>query len=100
MKLHLLDIPHYKGELDKAINYFNIAIEKGGDIPQCRYMISNCLKKKDRFQDALEQIELALKHAKLKSSRLHYSKFRLLNNLCKQRITYANKISICSYLCA
>ncbi len=72
---------YYKGELDKAINYFNIAIEKGACKAQCHYMISNCLKKKDRFQDALEQIELALKSAGLNSSRLHYSKFRLLNAL-------------------
>lgn len=70
-----------KGELDKAINYFNIAIEKGGDKAQCYYMISNCLKKKDRFQDALEHVNLGLKHTRLKSSRLHYSKFRLLNAL-------------------
>ena len=70
-----------KGELDKAINYFNIAIEKNADIAQCHYMISNCLKKKDRFQDALEHVELGLKHAGLKSSRLYYSKFRLLNAL-------------------
>lgn len=72
---------YYKGELDKAINYFNISIEKGANPAQAHYMISNCLKKKDRFQDALEQIELALKSAKLNSSRLHYSKFRLLNAL-------------------
>lgn len=72
---------YYKGELDKAINYFNIAIQKGANIAQSHYMIANCLKKKDRFQDALEQIELALKYAKLNSSRLHYSKYRLLNAL-------------------
>lgn len=72
---------YYKGELDKAINYFNIAIKKGGNIPQCYYMISNSLKKKGRFQDAIEQIDLGLKHAGIKSSRLHYSKFRLLNAL-------------------
>ena len=72
---------YYKGELDKAINYFNIAIEKKADIAQCYYMISNCLKKKDRFQDALLNVELALKHAGIKSSRLHYARFRLLNAL-------------------
>ncbi len=72
---------YYKGELDKAINYFNIAIEKKANIAQCYYMIANCLKKKDRFQDALENIELALKHCFLNSSRIHYSKFRLLNAL-------------------
>lgn len=72
---------YYKGELDKAINYFNIAIDKGANKAQCHFMISNCLKKKDRFQDALEHVELGLKHAGIKSSRLHYSKFRLLNAL-------------------
>lgn len=72
---------YYKGELDKAINYFNIAIDKKADISQCHYMISNCLKKKDRFQDALEHIDIALKHCTLKSSRMHYSKHRLLNAL-------------------
>ncbi len=44
---------YYKGELDKAINYFNIAIDKKAPISQCHYMIANCLKKKDRFSDAL-----------------------------------------------
>ncbi len=72
---------YYKGELDKAINYFNIAIEKNASKAQCHYMISNCLKKKDRFQDALEHIDIALKHCFLNSSRMHYSKFRLLNAL-------------------
>ena len=72
---------YYKGELDKAINYFNIAIDKSAPKAQTYYMISNCLKKKDRFQDALDYVNLALKHVFLNSSRLHYSKFRLLNSL-------------------
>ncbi|MBQ8636064.1 tetratricopeptide repeat protein [bacterium] len=72
---------YHKAELDKAINYFNIAVEKGFDKAQAYYMISNCLKKKDRFQDALEYVNLGLKSAGLKSSRLHYSKFRLLSTL-------------------
>lgn len=72
---------YYKGELDKAINYFNIAIEKKANISQCHYMISNCLKKKDRFQDALLHLDIALKHCFLNSSRIHYSKYRLLNAL-------------------
>ena len=71
----------HKGELDKAINYFNIAIEKNTLIAQSHYMIANCLKKKDRFQDALEHIDIALKNCFLNSSRLHYSKARLLNSL-------------------
>ena len=40
---------YHKGDIDKAINYFNIAIEKSTNLAQCYYMIANCLKKKDRF---------------------------------------------------
>ncbi len=72
---------YYKGELDKAINYFNIALEKKGNIAKNHYMIAKCLKKKDRFQDALDNINIALKHTFLNSSSIHYSKFRLLNSL-------------------
>lgn len=72
---------YYKGELDKAINYFNIAIDKKAPVSQCHYMIANCLKKKDRFSDALEHIDIALKNTFLNSSRIHYSKYRLLNAL-------------------
>ena len=39
------------------------------------------MKKKDRYQDALDHVNIALKHAGLASSRLHYSKSRLLNIL-------------------
>ncbi len=73
---------YYKGDFDKAINYYNISIEKNGKKSECYYMISECLLKKDRFQDALTYIELALKNSSpVKSSKMHYSKFRLLNSL-------------------
>ncbi len=72
---------YYKGELDRAINYFNIAVDKKGNIAQCYYMISNCFKKKERYQDALTYIDLALKHSLLRSSRMHYAKSRLMNAL-------------------
>ena len=71
---------YYKGELDKAINYFNIAIDKSANTSQCYYMIGNCLKKKCRFQDALSQYNLALKKCIFNSSRIHYAKYRLLDN--------------------
>ena len=71
----------HKGELDKAINYFNIAIDKGVSLSQCHYMIANCFKKKDRFQDALNHINIALRHCFLNSSRIHYTKYRLINAL-------------------
>ena len=72
---------YHKGELDKAINYFNIAIDKKANASQCNYMIANCLKKKDRYQDALIRLDEALKTCFLNSSRIHYLKSRLLSTL-------------------
>ncbi len=67
-----------KGELERATHYFNLAIKNGGDIAQCHYMLAQVLKKKDRYTEALEETQLALKHTFLKSSRIHYLRHRLL----------------------
>ncbi len=72
---------YYKGELDKAINYFNIAIDKNANKSDCHFMISNCLKKKDRYQDALVHVTKALKGRFFNSARMHYSKSKLLKML-------------------
>lgn len=71
----------HKGELDRAINYFNLAIKNGADRAQCHFMLANCLKKKDRYTDALEEANNALKYTFFKSSRIHYLKHRLLKVL-------------------
>lgn len=68
----------HKGELDRAMSYFNMAIQNGYDEAQCRFMIAQSLKKKDRYHDALIEVNNALKHTFLKSSRIHYLKYRLL----------------------
>ncbi len=72
---------YHKGELDRAINYFNLAITKGANKAQCHYMIAQSLKKKDRYHDALDEANEALKHTLIKSSRIHYLKYRLLKAL-------------------
>lgn len=72
---------YYKGELDKAINYFNISKDKNYNISQNCYMIARCFEKKDRFQDALDYVNIALKHCFLNSSRIHYHKSRYINAL-------------------
>lgn len=69
---------YHKGELDKAINYFNLAINNNADKAQCHYMLANCLKKKDRYTDALMETEIALRFTKFNSSRIHYLRHRLL----------------------
>lgn len=68
----------FKGELERALNYFNLALENGANKAQTHYMIAKTLKKKDRYTDALEEVELALNFCFLKSSRIHYLKSRLL----------------------
>src|SRR5574344_126023 len=42
---------YYKGELDRAMNYFNLSLDNDGDKSQCHFMLANCLKKKDRYTD-------------------------------------------------
>lgn len=69
---------YHKGELDRAINYLNLAIENKADKAQCHFMLANCLKKKDRYADALQETEKALKYTFFKSSRIHYLRHRLL----------------------
>lgn len=72
---------YHKGELDRAINYFNMAISKGADKAQCHFMMAQSLKKKDRYHDALDEVNEALKYTLFKSSRIHYLKYRLLKAL-------------------
>ena len=67
---------YHKGELDRAINYFNLAIKNGANKAQCYYMLANCLKKKDRYADTLAEANHALKYTFFKSSRIHYLKHR------------------------
>jgi len=69
---------YHKGELDRAINYLNLAIQNNADKAQCHYMLAQCLKKKDRYSDALAQTKEALKYTLFRSSRIHYLRHRLL----------------------
>lgn len=69
---------YHKGELDKAVNYFNLALANNANKAQCHYMLANCLKKKDRYTDALLETENALRHAVFNTSRIHYLRHRLL----------------------
>ncbi len=70
---------YHKGELDRALNYFEMALrDKKTNKAQCHFMIANCYKKKERYTDALEETEKALKTSFLNTSRIHYLKHRLL----------------------
>ena len=68
----------YKNEIDRAINYFNLAIEKNEKMAIAYYMIASCHTKKAHFQDALEFAEKSIKLAPFASSRAHFLIFNLL----------------------
>ncbi|MBE7706457.1 MAG: tetratricopeptide repeat protein [Cyanobacteria bacterium SIG30] len=68
----------HKGELDRAINYFNLAIKNGAHKGQCHFMLAKTLKKKERYTEALEQTKLALRNSFLGKSKIHYLRHRLL----------------------
>ena len=62
---------YYKGDLDKAMSYFGMALQQEGGIPNAHLMMARCLTKKDRFIEALAHAEKAVKYDKLRSSRAH-----------------------------
>lgn len=55
---------YYKNEPDKAINYFETAIEKNPKCADAYYMIAECCAKKARLYDAMEYVEKIIKGQK------------------------------------
>ena len=81
----------HKGDLDKAVNYFNNAIKKNPKYAKAYYMLAETYTKKARFTDAIENAKLSVKYAPLSSSCAHYllkslyqvSSFRIVKNKIK-----------------
>lgn len=69
----------YKGDLDKAINYFETAVKKNPKYAKAYYMLAETYTKKARFLDAELNAKKAIQFSPLKSSRAHF----LLHNLYK-----------------
>ncbi len=51
---------YYKNEIEKAINYFEIAIDKNPKYADAYYMIAECYTRKTRFLDAIEYAEKSI----------------------------------------
>ena len=81
----------YKGELDKAVNYFNSAIGKNNKYARAYYMLAETYTKKAVFTDAFDNAQKAVKYGGLKSSCAHY----LLHSLYKVSSfrTFKNKFN-------
>ena len=90
----------YKGDLDKAVNYFNTAIKKNPKYAQAYYMLAETYTKKARFTDAIENAQLSIKYSPLSSSCAHYllhslyqvSSFRVFKNKVKSAYEYVLSI--------
>jgi tetratricopeptide (TPR) repeat protein len=86
----------YKGDLDKAINYFDNAISKNPKYAKAYYMLAETYTKKARFPDAEINAKKAIKYAPFASSRAHYllhnlyqiSSFRAFRNSIKSATEY------------
>ena len=69
----------YKNDLDKAINYYDLAIQNNANMHDAYYMKAECFMRKGYFHDSIELAKNAIKVSKFKSSRAHY----LVANLLK-----------------
>lgn len=67
----------YKNEIDRAINYFNLSVEKNSKNPQAFYMLACCHTKKAHFSDAMEFARNAIKQNPCASSRVHFLMYNL-----------------------
>lgn len=68
---------YYKNEIDRAINYFNLAAEKNEKFADAYYMLACCHTKKAHFLDALEFAQKSIKLKPFASSRGHFLCYNL-----------------------
>lgn len=68
---------YYKNEIDRAINYFNLAVEKNSQNSQSYYMLACCHTKKAHFPDAMEFAQKSIKLKPFSSSRAHFLIYNL-----------------------
>ena len=68
---------YHKGDLDKALNYLTMALEKKHDYYNAYYMIAETFVKKAHFTDAVDAAIAATQCSFLKSSSAHYLLYKL-----------------------
>ncbi len=83
----------YKGDLDKAINYFDMAISKNNKFSKAYYLLAETYTKKARFLEASINAKKAIKYAPFRNSCAHFllsnlysiSSFRSFRNFLKSK---------------
>ncbi len=69
----------FKGDLEKAINYLNMALKKDEKYAKAYYLLAETYTKKARFSDAIVYAKKAIKFKPMRNSCAHF----LLHNLYK-----------------
>ncbi len=91
---------YYKGDLDKAINYFTTALEKKNGYYDAYYMLAETFVKKAHFTDAIDAAETAVQCSRFCSSSAHYLLYKLYDALSfknprtKMKALYEKIISV------
>lgn len=80
----------FKGDLDRAINYLNMALKKDEKYAKAYYLLAETYTKKARFVDAMSYAKKAIKYKPFRSSSAHF----LLYNLYKISAFRDFKVSI------
>ena len=68
---------YYKNEIDRAINYFNLATEKNAKNALSYYMLACCHTKKAHFPDAMDYAQKSIKLRPFSSARAHFLRYNL-----------------------
>ena len=89
---------YYKGDLDKAINYFTTALEKKNNYYEAYYMIAEAFVKKAHFTDAIDAAIAATECSKLGSSSAHFLLYKLYDAIYYKNIKYKAKSFIEKFL--
>ena len=68
---------YHKGELDKAIKYLTLALEKKNNYYDAYYMLAETFVKKAHFTDAIDAAEAAIQCSRIHSSSAHFLLYKL-----------------------
>ena len=91
---------YHKGDLDKAINYLTMALEKKNNYYNAYYMLAETFVKKAHFTDAIDAAEAAVQCSRFGSSSAHYLLYKLFdassfkNTSTKIRALYEKFLSV------
>ncbi len=69
---------YYKRELEKAVNYFKLALEHNTKLSEAHFMIAEISMKKGDFTEAKESAKYAVEIAPFRSSRAHFLLYNIL----------------------